>query len=290
MKSNDLIIAFILCVMMFNLGLSLRRDDFTRAIQNRWLVAVVLMLQIALLPLLAYAVGVSFNLTGELLLGLLLIALVPGGITAGAFSFYIGGNAALNISLTALNTITSVFTLPFALTFISSTDLVPGVVRTAVLSKAVSTMVLILLPLLLGMWVKKSRPVFANKSSGPISKLSMVCLVVLVLGSIWVERDRVASHSTILFMPLVAMFSLSALLGVLVARCFSASSENAISSALELCVHNTGLAIFMAFGIWNSTAAAVPAALYTVITYLSLLGLIFFIKVNGYAREIRSRS
>jgi bile acid:Na+ symporter, BASS family len=290
MKLNDLMIALILCVMMFNLGLSLRREDFTRVIQNRSLVAVVLMLQIVLLPLLAYVVGTAFNLSGGLLLGLLLIALVPGGITAGAFSIYLGGNAALNISLTALNTITSVFTLPIALTFISSTDLVPGVVITAVLSKAGSTMVLILLPLLLGMWIKKSKPVLANKSSGPISKLSLVCLVGLVLGSIWVERDRVVSHSAILLMPLIAMFSLSALLGVAVARWFNASRENAISSALEFCVHNTGLAIFMALGIWNSTVAAVPAALYTVITYATLLALIFFIKVNGRARKIQSSS
>jgi len=101
-----------LALVMFGLGLSLAVDDFRRLLQHPRAVLVALLLQVVLLPVGCYLLVVALQVPPVFAIGMLLLAASPGGVTANLFSHLFGGNVAMNISLTAINTVLSIVTLP----------------------------------------------------------------------------------------------------------------------------------------------------------------------------------
>ena len=101
----------LLALVMFGLGLSLSTQDFTRLLKHPKAVAVALVLQIIVLPLACYALIVLLGVPPLFAVGLMLLAASPGGVSANLFSHLFGGNVAMNISLTAINTVLSIVTL-----------------------------------------------------------------------------------------------------------------------------------------------------------------------------------
>ncbi len=146
-----------LALVMFGLGMSLSVDDFRRLFAYPKAVAVALGLQVIALPLACYAIIVVFGLSPLYAVGLMLLAASPGGISANLFSHLFGGNVAMNISLTAVNTVLSIVTLPLIANwavghFANSGQLVP--LQTG---KVVEVIALVLIPVALGMLVAAPR-------------------------------------------------------------------------------------------------------------------------------------
>ena len=110
-----------LALIMFSMGLSLTMADFNRLLMQPRAALVGLMCQLLLLPLTAYLVAIVFQLPATLLLGLLLVALCPGGVTSNLASKHAGGDVALSISLTAISSIVTVFSLPLVLNLAANT-------------------------------------------------------------------------------------------------------------------------------------------------------------------------
>jgi bile acid:Na+ symporter, BASS family len=108
MTINILITQFLviaLALVMFGLGLSLSVADFRRLLQHPKAVFVALVLQIVVLPAVCYGLIIGFGLSPVYAVGLMLLAASPGGVSANLFSHLFGGNVAMNISLTAINTV-----------------------------------------------------------------------------------------------------------------------------------------------------------------------------------------
>jgi bile acid:Na+ symporter, BASS family len=101
-----------LALLMFGLGLSLTVADFARLKSHPKAVLIALVLQIIVLPLVCYALIIAFGIAPIVAVGLMLLAASPGGVSANLFSHLFGGNVAMNISLTAINTVLSIATLP----------------------------------------------------------------------------------------------------------------------------------------------------------------------------------
>ena len=101
-----------LALVMLGLGLTLKVEDFTRLLKYPKAVIVALVLQVIVLPAACYAIIVLLNVPPLFAVGLMLLAASPGGISANLFSHLFGGNVAMNISLTAINTLLSIVTMP----------------------------------------------------------------------------------------------------------------------------------------------------------------------------------
>ena len=101
-----------LACIMFGLGLSLTVADFRRVRRSPRAVAVALVCQLVVLPVICFGLVIAFELPPVLAVGMLLLAASPGGTTANLFSHLFRGDVALNVSLTALNSVIAVFTLP----------------------------------------------------------------------------------------------------------------------------------------------------------------------------------
>ena len=120
MESSALTSIFLplaLGIIMLGLGLSLTLDDFKRVVLYPKAILIGLVCQMILLPTICFVIALTFGLPPELAVGLMLLAASPGGATANLYSHLSKGDVALNISLTAVNSLLTLFTLPFIVNF-----------------------------------------------------------------------------------------------------------------------------------------------------------------------------
>ena len=185
-----------LAVVMLGLGLSLTVDDFRRVGRQPRAVVVALGCQLVLLPALCFGLVLAFGLSPLLAVGMMLLAASPGGTTANLFSHLYGGDVALNITLTALNSVVAVATLP-VVTNLAFAYFEPDTGDGSVglqLGKTLQVFAIVLVPVAVGMLVRSRAPGFAARMDRPVRILSVVVLAAVIVGTIVAERENVAEY------------------------------------------------------------------------------------------------
>ena len=256
-----------LAIIMFGLGLDLTIADFKRVGRAPKAVAVALACQIVLLPAICFGLVLLFDLPALLGIGMLLLAASPGGTTANLFSHLFRGDVALNITLTAINTVIAVVTLPLitglAIAFYDRQDDV-----TMPLVEIVKVFALILLPVGIGMMVNNRVPDFARRMDKPVRIGSAVILAVLVLGILLDQRANVGDYLADVGLITALFCAISLVVGFYVPRAFGVTGPQAIASSMEVGVHNATLAIFVAVEVLDEVEISVPAAVYSLVMFL----------------------
>ena len=255
-----------LAIIMFGLGLGLTAADFRRVAKHPVAVVVALSCQLVLLPAVCFGLVVLFDLEPLLGIGMLLLAASPGGTTANLFSHLFRGDVALNITLTAVNSIIAIGTLPL-ITNLAIDHFDQGDSVSMPLSEVVKVFALILLPVGLGMVVRARRPAFAAAMDRPVRIGSAVILAVLVLGIFAAESDDVGDYLADVGLVAGLFCAISLVVGYAVPRAFGVVEDQAVASSMEIGVHNGTLAIFVAENVLDSTEIAVPAAVYSILMF-----------------------
>ncbi|MCX5353214.1 MULTISPECIES: bile acid:sodium symporter family protein [Streptomyces] len=253
-----------LAVVMLGLGLSLTVDDFARATRRSRAVVVALTLQLLVLPALCFGLVVAFGLPPVLAVGMMLLAASPGGTVANLFSHLFHGDVALNITLTAINSVIAVVTVPlvtnFALEYFAP-DLGTGQL-TLQFGKMLQVFVIVLIPVGIGMILRRSRPAFAERMDRPVRIASTLVLALAVLGTAYNERAHVLGYVTSVGVVALLFCLASLTLGFVVPRAMGVEHRQAVAAAFEIGAHNAALAITIAVSALNSVPLAVPAAVY----------------------------
>lgn len=261
----------VLAVVMAGLGLSLTLDDFRRLRDHPLAAVLALALQVIVLPLACVAVIAAFKLPPLYAVGLMLLAASPGGITANLFSHLFGGHVAMNLSLTALNTVLSLVTLPLIANGAIAHYAGGGQVVPLPWQKLAEVIGVIAVPVLLGMAVRRSRPELAARLDKPVKALSAVLLVVLTVAAIAKEREALMSAAGELGGAVLAFNLLSLAAGYGLGRVAKLPRPLCIAIAFEVGVHNSTLALYLALGVLQQFPVALPAALYSVSMYVTAL-------------------
>ncbi|HET6672617.1 MAG TPA: bile acid:sodium symporter family protein, partial [Agromyces sp.] len=205
-------------IIMFGLGLSLTPADFTRVARHPKAVIVALICQLLVLPALCFGLVVLFQLPPVLAVGMLLLAASPGGTTANLYSHLFRGDVALNISLTAINSVLAVFTLPL-ITNLAIAYFLPGDDGLGLqLAKTVEVFAIVLLPVGVGMLVRWWRSSFADRMDKPVRIASVVILVVVIAGAIVSNLDLLLENAGRLAGITVVFCVLSLGIGYIVPR------------------------------------------------------------------------
>jgi BASS family bile acid:Na+ symporter len=256
-----------LAIIMFGLGLDLTVGDFKRVGRAPKAVAVALACQILLLPAICFGLVVLFDLPALLGIGMLLLAASPGGTTANLFSHLFRGDVALNITLTAINTVIAVVTLPLitglAIAYYDRQDDV-----SMPLVEIVKVFALILLPVGVGMVVNARAPGFARRMDKPVRIGSAVILAVLVLGILLDQRENVGDYLADVGLIAALFCAISLVVGYYVPKAAGVTGPQAIASSMEVGVHNATLAIFVAVEVLDEVEISVPAAVYSLVMFL----------------------
>lgn len=259
----------VLALVMFGLGLSLTWGDFARLLRYPRAVVVALGLQVVALPLLCFGLVKALGLPPVLAIGLMLLAASPGGISANLFSHLFGGNVAMNISLTAINTVLSVVSLPLIINLSIAHFADAGQVVPVQFGKLAEVVAMVLVPVALGMLAASKAPSFAARMHQPVKVFSMLVLAavtVLAISKEW--RSLVASFGDI--GPAVVLLNVCSLAaGYGLSRASKLDQPMSIAVAFEIGIHNSTLAMFIALTVLGSYELALPAAVYSVVMYLT---------------------
>ncbi len=271
----------LLCLglMMFGLGLSLTLADFVRLKAHPKAVVIALSLQLIILPLACYVLIVLFDLTPIYAVGLMLLAASPGGISANLFSHLFGGNLAMNISLTAINTVLSIITLPLIANLAIEIFAKTGQVVPLQMGKVIEVIVLILIPVSIGMLARVKAPRFAARMDKPMkifSALLLLALMGLTLMREWNALLQYFSHLG----PAVVIFNLISLFaGFYVSRLSGLDKPMATAISYEIGIHNAALAMYIGMKVLNNPGLALPSAIYS--ASMLIIGAIFGFLIIG---------
>jgi bile acid:Na+ symporter, BASS family len=253
-----------LAVIMFGLGLGLSGQDFRRVRQRPRVIAVALTCQLVLLPAVCFALVVLADLPPLLGIGMMLLAASPGGTTANLMSHLFRGDVALNISLTAVNSIISIVTLPIvtglAIAYYDRGDEV-----SVPFGEVLKVFVIILVPVAIGMLVRARNAAFAARMDGPARALSAVLLGLLVVAILVDERDNIEGYFADVGLVAAAFCAISLVVGYVVPKAFGVVEKQAIASSFEIGLHNGTLAIYIAVEVLGSVTFSVPAAVYSLV-------------------------
>lgn len=266
---SNLLLPLSLGIIMLGLGLSLTVADFTRVVRFPKAVFVGLTIQMVILTMVAFVIALVFKLPPELAVGILLLAAAPGGATANIYSHLAHGDVALNITLTAINSALSLLTLPFIISFalqyfMASDQYVPPPFQ-----KIIEVGTIILLPVVIGMSIRKWAAGFAAKMEKPIKIFSVILLALLVAASVWQSWDILVKYFAVVGLACLAFNLISMGVGYAVPLAVKLPQKQAIAIAMEIGIHNGTLAIFIALNVLNNTAMSVPAAIYSLIMFVT---------------------
>jgi len=257
-----------LALIMFGLGLSLSVGDFRRLLGHPKPVLLALVLQALVLPAICYGLIVALDVSPVYAVGLMLLAASPGGVSANLYSHLFGGNVAMNISLTAINTLLSIVSLPLIGNFAIETFAKTGQVVPMQTGKVIEVIGIVLVPVLVGMFVKSRAPGFAARSEKPMKVFSMVVLAALALIAMAKEWSALTASFASIGLAVIAFNALSLGLGYYVPRSMGLDKPNAIAIGYEIGIHNSTLAIFVAVSVLGDFQLMVPAAIYSVSMYV----------------------
>jgi BASS family bile acid:Na+ symporter len=259
----------VLAAVMFGLGLSLTVEDFLRVRNHRTAVGVALACQVVLLPLVCLGLISAFGTEPTFAVGMMLLAASPGGPAANVFSHLFGGDVALNVTLTAVNSVIAVVTLPLVANWALGHfdhDLAAGDVGLQ-FGKVVQVFAIVLVPVVLGVVVRSRRPDFAVSMDSPVRTLSAAVLVVVILGTAVAERSNIGDYLTDVGALAVSFAVCSLAVGYVVPRAVGVARRQAVACAMEIGIHNAALAITVAISVLDSVDLAVPPAVYAVVVF-----------------------
>ncbi len=265
---TELFLPFSLAVIMFGMGLSLRVEDFKRILIYPKAVGIGLLNQLVLLPILAFGIVKVFSLPPELAVGLMILAVCPGGATSNLITHLAKGDAALSITLTACSSVITVFTIPFLVNF-SIGYFIPGgeAKQLEVVGTVVSVLVITIIPVALGMLVFAKVPKLAAKLDLPFRRISAVFFVVIVLAAVLKEKENLVRYFMEAGPAALALNVATLVLSFGIAKLVKLPFRQGLTIAIESGIQNGTLGITIAATLLMNSVMTIPSAIYSLIMF-----------------------
>jgi BASS family bile acid:Na+ symporter len=259
-------------VIMLGLGLSLQLADFKRVIVYPRAVIVGLAAQMLILPAICLGVAHLFALPAELAVGLMLLAASPGGATANLFSHLAKGDVALNITLTAVNSVLSLVTMPLIVGlsmqhFMGTDKAIP-----LQFDKIISVVAVILVPVVIGMVIRSKRADVAHKLDKPVRIISAVFLILVIAAAVVKQHDVIIDQFKEVGLACLVFNLASMAVGYFLPRAFGVVRKQAVAIGMEIGIHNGTLAITLALTVIENTTMSIPPAIYSLIMFFTAAG------------------
>ncbi len=278
-------------IIMLGLGLSLSLADFARVARYPRPVVIGLVCQLLLLPLICFGIAKGFELAPALAVGMMLLAASPGGTSANLYSHLAHGDVALNISLTAVNSVIAILTMPLIVNlslahFMTAEQAIP-----LQFGKVLQVFLIVLGPVALGMLVKSRFPGFAARMETPVKILSALFLAAIIVLAISRDWQTLSGHLAEVGLAAL-LFNLASLaVGYWVPRLLRLSLRQSIAIGMEIGIHNGTLAIALALSpsLLNNPTMAIPAAVYGILMFFTAAA--FGLLVNRlHGRELAAEA
>lgn len=277
----------ILTLLMFDLGLTLRPSDFVLIAKRPRAVFVGLFGQLVLLPLIAYAIASLFSLPPIFFIGVMLIACCPGGSSSNIFSKLAKGDVALSVSLTALSSVITLFTVPVIMQWVTVYVGASQGIQLPVGNLLMQNVFTMLAPIVLGILCRKYYSNVAMKIDRVLSKIAFPALMLLA-GIFFVQHyDTIVEHFSVLGMCVGLLLLTAVALSGVGSRCMRLNNKERRTIVIEVGMQNAAQAIAVASSpfVFNDGRIAIPAIIYALLMNVVLLTYVSIIKVRAKSKE-----
>ncbi len=267
---NSKVIPISIFLIMMGMGLSLVTNDFKRVVKYPKAVAIGLTNQLLFLPLVGFALATFMSLEPEYAVGVMLLVLCPGGTTSNLFTYLAKGDVALSVTMTAIASVITVFTIPIVLSFSLVYFMGAGSeFQLPVAKTMISLITLTILPVSIGMLIKRYAASFADKAQVMVSRFGVIFLSFLVIFLGYVQRD-ILVEALVATGPVSLILNVSTMaLGYYTSKWFGLNPAQRRSITMEVGLQNSTLSMFMALTLLANYKMSLTPAIYTLIMFLT---------------------
>lgn len=294
----SILINVVLALIMFGLGLGLRKHDFQQLFDQPKPLTVGLATQIIILPLFAFALVNQFDISSEIKVGVLILSVCPGGITSNLVSYFSKGNVALSVSLTVTNAIITLITIPVLVNVFLNYFINNGGTGTLIMpfwDTVGSIFLVTILPAAVGMFLRYKFGAHILRLQKSVNLvfpfLLLLIFVIKFLGKDASGNTNISSHEIMSLTPVVVALNLGAIgIGHMVARLFGCSFKNGITISIEVGLHNTALALLVAGELLGVPEMEKPALVYALYSFGITYGISFaLLRLRFYRLKKRNQ-
>ena len=253
-------INYLLMIVMFGMGLTMKLSDFAVVFSRPKDVIVGCLAQFIVMPVLAYALGKIFGLSDELLVGVVLVGTCPGGTSSNVITYLSKGDTALSVGMTSINTLLAPFLTP-ALTYLYLRTSVSVDVK----SMFVSIIEVVLVPIGLGLLINKLFGKYTQRIMYAMPTVSVTAICLIVAAVVSHNSEKIMNAGLIILVIVILHNLLGYLCGFLIGVLFKMDMSRKKAVSIEIGMQNSGLATSLASSSFpDMSMATVPGALFSV--------------------------
>lgn len=267
---TKVILPLSLFLIMFGIGISLKLSDFQALSKSPKAIAVGLSGQLILLPLIAYIIAIALQLPPEIAIGLIIIALAPGGATSNMFTYLAKGDVSLSISLTALVSLITPFTIPLVVALSISHFLGSDTTfEMPIIKTVIQLLVITIIPVTLGMFTLSRWPVAAKKIERVLKWFSIFFLLLIIALIVLKNAAQMGSFFAQAGLATLILNVVVLTLGYQLAKWAKLSHPQSVTIGFEVGIQNGTLALLVAGTLIGNETMMIPAVTYSLIMFLS---------------------
>ena len=260
-----------LAIIMFGMGLTLVVGDFARLFTYPKAVIVGLCNQLIFLPLIGFSIILLFDLSSSMAIGIMILALCPGGPTSNLITQVARGNIGLSVTLTALASLITVFTIPIILSkaityFTGETGVV---IELPIVQTMLQILIITVIPVSIGMVIRKKNEGFALRMERPMRTASTVLFVIIFLLVMIANKDLIVEAMKEVGLATLLLNLSTMALGYITARAFRIKGKSQISITIESGIQNGTLAFVIATTILNNVEMGLPTGAYSIWMFIT---------------------
>jgi len=266
-----IVLPAVLVVIMFSLGLGLRREDFTRVLRQPKPFALGAFNQMLIVPVTGFAVATLFGLPPALAVGVMILALCPGGVLSNVLTRAAHGSVPLSVSLTAVISLVSIITLPVATALSVRHFMGAEAPPVNVLTLGVQTFLLTAVPVALAVFLTARAPDFVARIAGWMTKVSFGLFLILIVLALMANWETFTANIATLGPALLTMNAILLAAGLLTSKLAGLSVRDTTTVSIESGIQNGSLGIAVG-GIVAGVATGLPemvlpTAIYSITTW-----------------------
>ena len=260
-----------LAIIMFGMGLTLVVKDFSRLFTYPKEIIIGLCNQLVFLPLIGFLIILLFDLNSSMAIGIMILSLCPGGPTSNLITQVARGNIGLSVTLTALASLITVFTIPIILSkaityFTGETDIV---IELPIVQTMIQILVITVIPVSIGMLIRKKNKAFAARMERPMRIASTVLFIIIFLLVMFANKDLIVQAMKEVGLATLLLNLSTMALGYITAKVFGIKGKSQISITIESGIQNGTLAFVIATTILNNVEMGLPTGAYSIWMFIT---------------------
>ncbi|KAF0817565.1 MULTISPECIES: bile acid:sodium symporter family protein [unclassified Cytobacillus] len=243
-------ITILLGVVMFGMGLTLKAVDFKIIFTKPLPVVIGVCAQFIIMPLVAFVIAKLLNLPAELAAGLVLLGCVPGGTASNVMVYLAKGNVPLSIAMTSVSTLLAPIMTPLLLLLLAGQWMPVDAV-----AMFMSIVQVIIVPIVLGLAIKKFFPVAVEKSLTVLPLISVAAIITIVAAVVSGNSATIAASGLLIFTAVMLHNGFGLMIGYLAGKALGQGEVNRRAIAIEVGMQNSGLGVALATAHFGPLAA-----------------------------------